>query len=124
MIAAWVRRRRKELGLTQAAIAQRIGVTQPQVSSWENRKSEPSREQFAALLDFFGPHDAPQSDPKINSPTSSAVPPPLPNGLERAQFVRAEDGRGRGIGKLVSAENRTALVEYFDSLTHSKSVKH
>lgn len=45
--------RRKRLGLSQATVAAHIGVTQPRVSAWENRRADlppKRREQIAELL--------------------------------------------------------------------------
>ena len=48
---------RMRLGLTQAALAERIGVTQPRISAWENGKADiPAKRQrqIARILEIDG----------------------------------------------------------------------
>ncbi len=45
---------RSEKGVSQAALAQAIGVTQQCVSEWENLKTEPTLTILCALADYFG----------------------------------------------------------------------
>lgn len=48
------RRRREELKLDTAEAAQRIGVSQPSYSDWENDKSKPGDQYLTAIADFLG----------------------------------------------------------------------
>ena len=47
-------RYRKELGLTQEALAQKLGVTNQAVSKWESGQSCPDIALLPALADLFG----------------------------------------------------------------------
>lgn len=65
-----LRRRRRELKLTQKQVAERFGVEQPTVGRWENAQRRPDLAQLPAIADFldldlsavvhlaFGPPDA------------------------------------------------------------------
>ena len=56
---------RAKLGLTQVALAERLGVSFPTVNRWENGKSRPSQLSWQAILDlsnlFLHPLDRRQS---------------------------------------------------------------
>ena len=43
---------RAKLGLTQVALAKRLGVSFPTVNRWENGKSRPSQLSWQAILDL------------------------------------------------------------------------
>lgn len=49
-----IRELRKERGLTQAQLADAIGVTTASVSAWEKEKSVPRKKQMMQIADFFG----------------------------------------------------------------------
>jgi len=64
-------KRRKELGLTQVKLAEKIGVGYTSISAWENGRNKPSVDLYPKLadalgvdLDFFdiAPDPAPQSE--------------------------------------------------------------
>lgn len=44
---------REELGLTQDDVADKLGVTQPAVSMWENGRSRPTADVLVALADLL-----------------------------------------------------------------------
>ena len=44
---------RKDAGLSQATIAKLVGVSQPCVSEWENKKIEPTLSYLWKLADIF-----------------------------------------------------------------------
>lgn len=48
-----LRRRREALGLSQKALADRLGVEQATVSRWEKGTQSPRSEQFDALAEFL-----------------------------------------------------------------------
>lgn len=50
-----IRAARRALGLTQSALAAKVGVHQVRISNWESGKSVPSVEQSAALRAELGP---------------------------------------------------------------------
>ena len=54
IFAERVRQLRKRFGLTQEALAEKIGVSQWTVSSWEVEKAEASFENLNKLSQFFG----------------------------------------------------------------------
>jgi type I restriction enzyme M protein len=58
----WIRTGRKDLGLSQGALGEKIDVSQVQVSQWETGKAEPSSEQAAKLAELFG-NPAPKGKP-------------------------------------------------------------
>jgi len=47
---------RETLGLTQTALADKIGVAQGDVSNWENRKHKPSRAARATIERLLAEH--------------------------------------------------------------------
>ena len=49
-----IKARRKEAGISQAALAEIVGVTQGAVSAWETERVAPARQQVEALERFFG----------------------------------------------------------------------
>lgn len=50
-IGSIIAAKRKEKGLTQTELAERMGVNQIQVSRWENGKHLPTLEQFVVIAD-------------------------------------------------------------------------
>ena len=44
---------RKESGLTQAELAQKLGWSRPQIARYETRKSTPSVEYLIAFCDYY-----------------------------------------------------------------------
>jgi transcriptional regulator with XRE-family HTH domain len=53
-LATLLRRRRAELGITQAALAQQVGVTQSAVAGWESGAALPRPAKVLALADLLG----------------------------------------------------------------------
>lgn len=53
---------RKEAGLTQAQVANKLGVTCGTLSRWENGKGEPTLVQFRSLCQIYGLRCAPPPD--------------------------------------------------------------
>lgn len=49
-----LKKRRKELGLTQSEIGRRLGVTNETVGNWEKDKTRPITTQFKPVLAFLG----------------------------------------------------------------------
>ena len=46
--------RRKRMGLTQATLAQMVGVTQPRISAWENGKADVPEKRRAQIAEALG----------------------------------------------------------------------
>lgn len=59
---------RKRKGLTQAGLAERLGVEQPTVQRWETGKREPSLTQLVELADVLGVEPGALIDPSIAAP--------------------------------------------------------
>jgi transcriptional regulator with XRE-family HTH domain len=53
-LAHWIRERRTELGLTQAALGEQCGVPQPIVSRWEQGVRVPHDEHMSRLTGVLG----------------------------------------------------------------------
>jgi transcriptional regulator with XRE-family HTH domain len=53
-IGEWMRANRDKAGLSQQEIGERIGVSQSQISTWENGSSEPSEKAIQSLSSIFG----------------------------------------------------------------------
>jgi len=49
-----MRQARKQRGLTQEALAQRLGVTRTAVNMWESGKNVPSRDNLASIIGILG----------------------------------------------------------------------
>ena len=52
-IAQNIKQMRKEMGLTQKELAERVGVTQQCISDWENGKIEPTISYVAKMSKIF-----------------------------------------------------------------------
>lgn len=52
--AGWILKNRKSVGLTQAQLAEKLGVSQPQISFWESGDSEPSDEMLQKISITLG----------------------------------------------------------------------
>lgn len=73
---AQIKRLRARLGLTQAALADRLGVSFPTINRWENGKSLPSQLSWSQILRLAGEEDADRvSEPE--PPPYTAKPPVL-----------------------------------------------
>ncbi|HQE69601.1 MAG TPA: helix-turn-helix transcriptional regulator, partial [Atopobiaceae bacterium] len=48
-----LRERREECGMTQAIVAQSLGVSRQAVSKWENGSSDPSTTNLIALAELY-----------------------------------------------------------------------
>jgi ATP-dependent helicase HepA len=123
-IGAWIRARRRELDLTQAQLADRVGVTQTQISTWETSKTHPNSGHFTALKQVLGDSGpasvgSPRVDPRQGQASQVADVSLVP-GL----FVRPQNDDSRGIGKVATVQDGTAVVAHFHSLTNIESVQY
>ena len=53
-LGEWIRTNREKKDLSQKGLAEKVGVSQPQVSTWENGSSEPSEDMMQRLSSLFG----------------------------------------------------------------------
>jgi transcriptional regulator with XRE-family HTH domain len=60
-------------GLTQDAVAERLGVAQPTISTWEKGKSTPSKEQMTKLEAFLGPLGTQKGDTDSDTSTETSA---------------------------------------------------
>lgn len=73
---AHIKRLRARLGLTQAALAERLGVSFPTINRWENGKSRPSQLSWNQILRLGGEREADRvAEPE--PPPYTAEPPVL-----------------------------------------------
>jgi transcriptional regulator with XRE-family HTH domain len=73
---AQIKRLRARFGLTQAALAERLGVSFPTINRWENGKARPSQLSWSQILKLAGEEKADRvSEPE--SPPYTAKPPVL-----------------------------------------------
>jgi type I restriction enzyme M protein len=106
-LSSWISETRKQTGLSQAAVGEKVGASQAQISQWENGKSTPSQEQLAKLEKVLGKHDAPkqaaldlgvqepaESAPKSRGKAKPAEPAKEERSLEKALWAAADKFRG------------------------------
>jgi len=94
----WIRDRRATTGLSQAALAEKIGVTQGIVSQWERDVVDPSPIALEKLRALFGP-------PAAAPPPPAAPPVPTP-----------ERRRGRPSGGKTAKAASSANLGFEDKL--------
>ncbi len=66
--------RRKQLGLTQAELADMLGVRSQSVNQWESGRTKPSEPNARRLADLLENYEPPE--PAWRSPTPGEVTPP------------------------------------------------
>lgn len=74
-VGTWIRRRRQELGLSQADLAERLGWSQPRVSHWERNQVAPGEDAVQELERILGPRPA-AAAPTIARRTVPQAPAP------------------------------------------------
>lgn len=79
---------RKQRGLTQAALAEKVGVEQPTIQRWEKGKREPELSQLFALAAALGVEPSALIDPSLAAPIGPRL------------FVKGE----AAAGKLLSSD--------------------
>jgi transcriptional regulator with XRE-family HTH domain len=52
-LAAWIRAARRQAGLSQVELAERLGLAQSSVSQWEKGVTQPSTRHMLTLLQMF-----------------------------------------------------------------------
>jgi transcriptional regulator with XRE-family HTH domain len=123
---SWIRAGRQQRGWTQAALGEKVGAHQAQVSQWETGKAEPSKDQLARLHELFGDgggqaRDVESAAGKTASRKSSEVQQlsllsedvPEPEPAEGRPARPSEPGRkvqaGRAAGKGNGSANGVSL---------------
>jgi type I restriction enzyme M protein len=92
--ASWLVAARKQHKLSQSQLAERVGVSQAQVSQWENGRLEPKPETLAQFKEILGepPRDAKPSKPSKPSKASKTNGAVL--GFEQKLWEAADKLRG------------------------------
>jgi transcriptional regulator with XRE-family HTH domain len=84
-----IRKKRLDLGLLQAEVAERVGVTASTIFNWERNRVSPQARHIRKIIRFLG-----YKPLCLNKGLTSAVkshpdtPPEQPGGLLRQKFIR------------------------------------
>jgi len=105
----WIRDGRTALGLSQAALAAKVGTRQAYVSQWEQGKRSPTATEIAALKQLFGggatvESSAPDQPPNTTTPAASPTP---------KRSSRSASSKGN---RLEAAQERTGSLGFEDKL--------
>lgn len=106
--AAWIAEARGQKNLSQARLAQEIGVSQAQISQWERGKQAPSEGHLAKLHAVLGElkgRRAAAAPAQLSLAAKTTEPPPSP----RLEGNERERGKGKGRGKASSAGSAAVL---------------
>jgi superfamily II DNA or RNA helicase/DNA-binding XRE family transcriptional regulator len=85
--AVQIKRLRARLGLTQAALAERLGVSFPTINRWEKGKTRPSQLAWSRILKLAGEEEAHQASEPEALPYSAE--PPVLDFTAGSDVVRA-----------------------------------
>jgi superfamily II DNA or RNA helicase/DNA-binding XRE family transcriptional regulator len=115
---AKIKRLRARLGLTQAALAQELGVSFPTINRWENGKSRPSQLSWSQILKLAGELDADRvAEPE---PPPYADKPPALDFTAGSEVVRAlVEGERLSFGHLANPAFATEISS-IDPLPHQR----
>lgn len=118
MVGAWIRDRRKGMGLSQAALAARLGVSQVQVSCWETNKHRPAEHQLAKLVELLGPQDGtadtlPGGRNTVRDPATASRPARTFTPDDFVTFGTNTETGFKTIGKVVEKSGAAVEVEIF-----------
>lgn len=120
-----INRLRAKLGLTQVALAERLGVSFPTVNRWENGKSRPSQLSWQALLDLSqegedrdaAAHGLEVAEPE---PPPYTAEPPLLDFTAKPEVVRVlVEGERLSFGHLANPAFATEISN-IDPLPHQR----
>jgi len=111
-----IKRLRARLGLTQAALAEKLGVSFPTINRWENGKSRPSQLSWSQILKLAGEEEADQvSEPE---PPPYTAKPPVLDFTARPDVVRVlVEGERLSFGHLANPTFATEIAS-IDPLPH------
>lgn len=113
---AQIKRLRARLGLTQAALAERLGVSFPTINRWENGKSRPSQLSWSQILKLAGEEDTDRvSEPE---PPPYTAKPPVLDFTAGSDVVRTlVEGERLSFGHLANPAFATEIAS-IDPLPH------
>jgi len=115
---AQIKRLRARLGLTQAALAERIGVSFPTINRWENGKSRPSQLSWSQILKLAGEEEAERVS-ELEPPPYTAKPPVL-DFTAGSDVVRVlVEGERLSFGHLANPAFATEIAS-IDPLPHQR----
>ncbi len=128
-----IKQLRSRLGLTQAMLAERLGVSFPTVNRWENRKSVPSQLSWNRLLEISGER---QRGGETATAAAETPEPPLLDftarpaavsalvvelGLRRIRYERQVEVDVNYKGHIIKGQRVDILVEARSSSSASRS---
>ncbi len=104
---------RKEAGLSQDALAERLGVSRQAISKWENGEAIPETMKLPALAREFGvtvdwllteetvPLEKPQSEAAKETSAPEPESPPIQNAMSNTSIPGWVDNLPKSIGKFI-----------------------
>ena len=115
---AQIKRLRARLGLTQAALAEKLGVSFPTINRWENGKARPSQLSWTQILKLAGEESSDRvSEPE---PPPYTAEPPVPDFTTAPEVVRAlVEGERLSFGHLANPAFATEIAS-IDPLPHQR----
>ncbi len=115
---AQIKRLRARLGLTQVALAEKLGVSFPTINRWENGKSRPSQLSWSQILKLAGEEDT----DRVSEPEPPPYPakPPVLDFTAGSHVVRAlVEGERLSFGHLANPAFATEIAS-IDPLPHQR----
>ena len=107
---------RAKLGLTQVALAERLGVSFPTVNRWENGKSKPSQLSWQAILEL----DKEETEITEHKPLTDTAKPPLLDFTAGPEVVLVlVEGERLSFGHLANPTFATEIAS-IDPLPHQR----
>jgi len=115
---AQIKRLRARLGLTQMALAEKLGVSFPTINRWENGRSRPSQLSWGQILKLAGEGDIEKvSEPE---PPPYTAEPPILDFTARSEVVQVlVEGERLSFGHLANPAFATETAS-IDPLPHQR----
>ncbi|NMA46570.1 MAG: helix-turn-helix domain-containing protein [Lentisphaerae bacterium] len=116
---------RAKLGLTQVALAERLGVSFPTVNRWENGKSRPSQLSWQALLNLYKEDEGMETTAEsmavaeLEAPPYAAAPPLLDFTATPEMLRVLVEGERLSFGHLANPAFATEISN-IDALPHQR----
>lgn len=115
---AQIKRLRARLGLTQAALAEKLGVSFPTINRWENGKSRPSQLSWSQILKLAGDEDTDRVSEPEPPPYTAKLP--VLDFTARPEVVRTlVEGERLSFGHLANPAFATEIAN-IDPLPHQR----